>query len=55
MTLFLDIWRSYRALSLWVQIWVNVILVPVNIASLAFDIPDAWKGLNGDRRVAGRP
>jgi len=32
----LDIWRSYRALPLWVQIWVAGILVPVNMLSLAF-------------------
>ena len=33
---FLDIWRSYRSLPLWVQIWVAGILVPVNMAALAF-------------------
>ncbi|MCX8954007.1 hypothetical protein OU790_11230 [Ruegeria sp. NA] len=32
----LDIWRSFRALPLWVQIWVAVILVPVNLVPLAF-------------------
>lgn len=32
----LDIWQSYRRLPLWVQIWVALILVPVNAASLAF-------------------
>jgi len=31
-----DIWASFRALPLWVQIWVALILVPVNIASVAF-------------------
>ena len=31
-----DIWGSYRRLPIWVQIWVVAILVPVNIASLAF-------------------
>jgi len=36
MTLILDIWRSFRALPLWVQFWVVVILVPVNLASLMF-------------------
>lgn len=36
MTLILEIWRSFRALPLWVQIWVALILVPVNIASLWF-------------------
>ena len=33
---FLDIWRSYRSLPLWVQIWVVGILVPVNSAALFF-------------------
>ncbi len=33
---FLDIWRSYRALPLWVQIWVAFVLGPVNAASLFF-------------------
>ncbi len=32
----LDTWQSYRRLPLWVQIWVALILVPVNAASLAF-------------------
>ncbi len=32
---FLDIWRSYRSLPVWVQIWVAGILVPVNMAALA--------------------
>jgi len=32
----LDIWNSFRRLPLWVQIWVAVILVPVNLATLAF-------------------
>ena len=27
-----DIWTSFRAMPLWVQIWVAVILVPVNLA-----------------------
>lgn len=36
MTLILDIWRSFRALPLWVQIWVALILVPVNLASYFF-------------------
>lgn len=31
-----DIWGSYRRLPLWVQLWVAVILVPVNAASLLF-------------------
>ena len=33
---FLAIWRSYRSLPLWVQIWVFGILVPVNSAALFF-------------------
>ncbi len=28
------IWRSFRRLPLWVQVWVALILVPVNAASL---------------------
>ncbi|MDQ7080302.1 MAG: hypothetical protein Q9M41_06495 [Paracoccaceae bacterium] len=31
-----DIWKSFRAMPLWVQIWVALILVPVNMASLFF-------------------
>jgi len=31
-----DIWASFRRMRLWVQIWVALILVPVNLASLAF-------------------
>ena len=31
-----DIWKSFRALPLWVQIWVAAGLVPVNLAALAF-------------------
>jgi len=34
--IFLDIWRSYRSLPLWVQIWVVGILVPVNSTALFF-------------------
>jgi hypothetical protein len=29
-----DIWRSFRSLPLWVQIWVGGILVPVNLATI---------------------
>jgi len=32
----LEIWRSFRALPTWVQVWVALILVPVNVASLWF-------------------
>jgi len=31
-----DIYRSYRALPGWVQLWVGLVLVPVNSASLLF-------------------
>lgn len=31
-----QIWRSYRSLPLWVQLWVGLILVPVNVAPLFF-------------------
>ncbi|MDG2340877.1 MAG: hypothetical protein P8L32_06755 [Paracoccaceae bacterium] len=36
MQLINDIWKSYRALPLWVQIWVFGILVPVNAFSIVF-------------------
>lgn len=32
----MEIWKSFRALPLWVQVWVAFILVPVNMASLYF-------------------
>ncbi len=32
----LEIWQSYRRLPLWVQLWVALILVPVNAASLLY-------------------
>ena len=31
-----DIWGSFRRLPLWVQVWVALILVPVNMLSLLF-------------------
>ena len=34
--IFVDMWKSVRALPFWVQIWVVVILVPVNFAALLF-------------------
>ncbi|MGR3462216.1 MAG: hypothetical protein ACU0AX_03575 [Roseovarius sp.] len=37
------IWHSYRRLPLWVQLWVAVILVPVNAAALAF-VTQPWGG-----------
>jgi len=36
MALVQDIWRSFRALPLWVQIWVGLILVPINMASILY-------------------
>lgn len=35
-------WRSFRAVPLWVQIWVGGILVPTN--ALAFFLLDTWAG-----------
>lgn len=31
-----EIWASFRRLPAWVQIWVAVILAPVNLVTLAF-------------------
>ena len=31
-----DIWQSNRSLPLWVQIWVNLILIPANVATVFF-------------------
>ena len=36
MNLLFDIWKSYLVLPTWVKIWVFLILVPVNIASIWF-------------------
>jgi len=33
-SILLDIWHSFRSLPLWVQIWVGLILVPVNTATI---------------------
>ena len=43
----LQIWQSYRRLPLWVQLWVALILVPVNAASLFFltNPAGAWVAL----------
>lgn len=38
-----DIWNSFRALPLWVQVWVALILVPVNAASALFYIHPGGK------------
>ncbi|CAJ0723277.1 hypothetical protein [Ralstonia pickettii] len=35
-------WHSFRALPVWVQLWVGGILVPVNAASFA--LLDTWPG-----------
>lgn len=35
-------WRSFRALPMWVQLWVGAVLVPVNAAS--FLVLDLWTG-----------
>ena len=34
--IFVDVFNSLRALPFWVQIWVFIILVPVQVASLLF-------------------
>lgn len=31
-----SIWRSYRRLPLWVQIWISALLVPLNLLPLVF-------------------
>lgn len=36
MQLIHDIWNSFRRMPTWVQIWVGIILVPVNLAALVF-------------------
>ncbi|MFK5996645.1 MAG: hypothetical protein QM492_00890 [Rhodobacterales bacterium] len=33
-SILMDIWRSFRAMPLWVQFWVACILVPVNMAAV---------------------
>lgn len=32
----IEIWNSFRRMPFWVQIWVGVILVPVNLMSILF-------------------
>ncbi len=34
--IFLAVWRSFRAMPLWVQLWVALVLGPVNFASVFF-------------------
>jgi len=36
MTLFNDLWRSYQQMPLWVRIWITLVLIPVNLAGVAF-------------------
>lgn len=36
MTFFSDIWKSFLGLPMWVRIWIFLILVPINVASLWF-------------------
>jgi hypothetical protein len=36
------IWDSYRAMPTWVQIWVGLVLVPVN--AVPFALLDTWTG-----------
>ncbi len=40
----MDIWRSFRSLPLWVQIWVGVILVPVNMSTIFMLLQENGKG-----------
>ncbi len=35
-SVFADIWRSLRALPIWVILWMSLLLGPVNMASIAF-------------------
>ncbi|MCG7491979.1 hypothetical protein [Thalassobius sp. Cn5-15] len=38
----IEIWQSFRRTPLWVQIWVGLILIPMNLLPLAFlDQPNA--------------
>ena len=32
----IDIWRSFRSLPAWVQVWMAAILMPVNLLSICF-------------------
>ncbi len=36
LSMIMDIWRSFRRLPVWVQLWVGLILVPVNVATVMF-------------------
>ena len=34
--IFVDIWSSFRALPTWIQVWMVVLLMPINMTSLFF-------------------
>ena len=36
MSVAVEMWESFRRLPLWVQVWMTLLLVPVNVATLAF-------------------
>lgn len=36
MQMILEVWQSFRRLPMWVQLWVAIWLVPVNLIGLAF-------------------
>ncbi|MCI5097892.1 MAG: hypothetical protein MRY77_16390 [Rhodobacteraceae bacterium] len=38
---FVEIWQSFRRLPLWVQIWVALILIPVNLIPLVLFLQGA--------------
>jgi len=33
---FVEIWNSFRAIPVWVQVWIVLVLMPINVASLFF-------------------
>jgi len=33
---FVEIWNSFRAIPVWVQAWIVLVLMPINVASLFF-------------------
>jgi hypothetical protein len=41
-SILLEIWQGFRALPTWVQIWIALILVPVNLAAVLF-----WQSSSG--------
>lgn len=48
----LNIWNSFRRLPVWVQIWVGLILIPVNLLPLAF-LSEPRAGLIAGLAVGG--